>query len=204
MLELKTRLVEEKVGNIDAWLQNDEEVAKQIIRNFSEINVDYNWYEYSIEDFTNEIAKLGFNVETEDVLFRGFYSQGDGASFTGNIDIIEYLKATKQLTKYSALRRAVENGSCYEHFEIVRKSSHYCHENTCVVEYLEYFEDEMGKKAKEQAEELEAELEEKRYELCMKIYNRLDEEYSYLTSKEGIVETLRVNEYEFTEQAEIA
>lgn len=52
----------------------------QVIEKLSDINTNYEWHDYSIEEFISKLKKLGFyDIKTE---FSGFYSQGDGASFT--------------------------------------------------------------------------------------------------------------------------
>lgn len=45
-----------------------------------DINVDDQWYEFTYEAYTNKLSKLGFyDIKLS---FSGFYSQGDGASFS--------------------------------------------------------------------------------------------------------------------------
>lgn len=52
----------------------------KVLENLSEINVFHDWYEYTYEYYENKLEKLGFtNIDFE---FSGFWSQGDGASFT--------------------------------------------------------------------------------------------------------------------------
>lgn len=52
----------------------------QVVDKLRDINTDFNWFEYSVEQFEAKLTKLGFyDIKTE---FSGFYSQGDGASFT--------------------------------------------------------------------------------------------------------------------------
>ena len=41
-----------------------------------------------------------YSCDVRDIFFSGFWSQGDGASFTGGIFIKDYLEATKQKSKY--------------------------------------------------------------------------------------------------------
>lgn len=46
--------------------------------------VDDHWYEYTLELWTGALAQMGFS--DAEIAFSGFWSQGDGASFTSNID----------------------------------------------------------------------------------------------------------------------
>lgn len=51
---------------------------------YIEINPYDGWYEHTIEDFCdNALPHFGLDVSYRDVAFSGFWSQGDGASFTG-------------------------------------------------------------------------------------------------------------------------
>jgi hypothetical protein len=60
-----------------------------------DINVDSDsWYEPIIDGFIEDMEEFGINIDIEDVQFTGFYSQGDGASFTcNNIDSDVFLRA---------------------------------------------------------------------------------------------------------------
>lgn len=54
------------------------------------------WYQDTIELFTEDMEEFGLNINSSDVQFSGFYSQGDGASFTASasdIDLHKFLLA---------------------------------------------------------------------------------------------------------------
>lgn len=58
---------------------NDDQ-KKKVLDNNRDINVDHDWYENTIEFYTEKLKTLGFyDIKIE---FSGFGSQGDGASFT--------------------------------------------------------------------------------------------------------------------------
>lgn len=62
-----------------------DESKKEAIEKNRDINVDYqDWHDPIIEDFEEGMKDLGL----EDVIveYSGFYSQGDGASFTARVD----------------------------------------------------------------------------------------------------------------------
>tara|TARA_B100001094_G_scaffold326150_1_gene381754 strand:- start:10 stop:630 length:621 start_codon:yes stop_codon:yes gene_type:complete len=48
------------------------------------------WWKQVQEDVESELEKEG--ISTLDFQWSGFYSQGDGASFTGNVDLNEFFK----------------------------------------------------------------------------------------------------------------
>jgi len=200
---LKTKEI--KIGTIQAWLEADNTIAQNIIEKYSEINVDYEWWDCILEDFCEDLEKSGFYVQVSDIEFSGFHSQGDGASFTGYINILEYLKSTKQLTKYSALVRAIRNDKIGDSINISRFNGYYSHENTCSVDEVEYYDyDSLSDKVLSQITEIESELEDTRCEFSQELYKKLDHSYEYLTSPESIIETLSANEYEFDEYLQFA
>jgi len=198
------RTKEIKIGTYTDWKAANDSVAERILEKYRDINTDYDWYVFSVEDFCERVKKIGFNIDSEDVQFTGFWSQGDGASFTGSIDILEYLKGTKQLTRYSALKRAINNDKIENHVDIVRDSYHYSHENTCSVECIDVYADNITDLVDSQVAELQHELEEERLELSKELYRRLSDEYDYLCSDEALIETFAANEYEFDEDGDIA
>ena len=60
-----------------------EKLKSEAIENHRDDHVDPDWYSPIVEGFKEDMDAIG--VETDDVSFTGFYSQGDGASFTGKV-----------------------------------------------------------------------------------------------------------------------
>jgi len=197
------RTKEIKIGTYAEWKAANDSVAEKILEKYRDINTDHEWYTFSVEDFCESIKKIGFDVDSDDVQFTGFWSQGDGASFTGSIDILEYLKGSKQLTRYSALRRAIDNGKVENYVGISRDSYHYSHENTCSIEYIDVYTDDITDLVDSQVAELQDDLEEKRLELSKELYRKLSDEYDYLCSDKALIETFVANEYDFDEDGDI-
>ena len=57
-----------------------EAQQNKVIDKLSDLNTDHDWYEYIYEDYMSKLKALGFyDIKFE---FSGFWSQGDGASFT--------------------------------------------------------------------------------------------------------------------------
>ena len=53
---------------------------------------DFDWYEDVLNFWEQALAQIGF--ENSDIAFRGFWSQGDGASFSASVDVdrlVEFL-----------------------------------------------------------------------------------------------------------------
>lgn len=68
---------------IKTYLKYNElsfEQQSKVIDSLRDINVNHDWYEFTYEDYESKLKKLGFyDIKFE---FSGFWSQGDGASFT--------------------------------------------------------------------------------------------------------------------------
>lgn len=102
---------------------------------------DY-WYESTIEDFCDNICPhLGLDVSYRDVVFSGFWSQGDGASFTGCFKLsdvcLDDLKASVPTEVdlheiVGGLQALVEEHPNIEG-RISRLSSLYYHSNTMIM-----------------------------------------------------------------------
>jgi hypothetical protein len=106
-------------------------------RGFTERDIDLDWV---IENETEDLEALGLdNVE---IAFTGFWSQGDGASFTARVnDIPNFIKSIgvtdEILPKVLAAFEEV-----YE-MRIVRTDSRYFHENTVSFEIEEIDDTEL-------------------------------------------------------------
>jgi len=105
-----------------------------------DINVYHDWHEYVIEEFKEDLDDMGVGgVEVE---YSGFYSQGDGASFTGKVEDTKlFLTKTLGMTQYSneeldelpvAVKEKVREFIDSLTIAFNRKyGSRYSHENTC-------------------------------------------------------------------------
>lgn len=184
--------METRTYNVYKFEELSEEQQKKVIEKHRDINVDFQGYdETTLEDLKDELEKLGFS--SPEISYSGFWSQGDGASFTcTDIDILKFLKEKKLVTKYRECKKDIEEGEISA--SIYRNTHHYSHENSCSISIDDYH----AKASDKILLELENELEKARLELCEKIYKRLESEYDYLTSDEVVKETLLCNDYDFT------
>jgi len=163
----------------EEWLKTNEEVANKIINKHQLINVEYNgWCNSILEEFCEKVESFGFNVDVDDINYSGFWTQGDGASFTGDINILEYLSKTRQKTKYRNVIKCIENEKISNDVDIERGSLNYVHENTCYVDNIEIY-DCIDTSCELSLNELRVELENKRCNLCKELYSV----YKYLKRK---------------------
>ena len=192
-----SKIIEEMVFTIDELKEQFPEVYKKVIENQWYINVDHDWYDFIEEDFINQLEKIGFyDVELR---FSGFYSQGDGASFSGNwyknrVDLskvnIEDIHSDNIKNLYSSLvdftNLYIDGSLC------ITTSGHYCHENTMSIDGEAYITED-----REFIEfDFDPILSECKCIAC-EIYRSLEDEYEHLTSETGILETLQCNDYYF-------
>ena len=77
-----------------------DKLKEEAIEANRDINTHYDWHENVIEGFHQDLSEMG--VEDVDVQYSGFYSQGDGASFTGRVEDMKlFLVKTLGMTQYS-------------------------------------------------------------------------------------------------------
>ena len=184
------------------WKAKDIEVYNTIIAREWDFNVSgVNWWSDTIATFISEASDKGFSIALEDVEFCGFCNQGDGASFTGSVDIVEFLKSEKKLTKYRKIVNAIKRDDIHYSCDILRNDSRYSHKYTCFASELEYYEEKQD--IESLCEEVLEMLELERLALCDELYNTLESAYDYLTSEEVIVDSLIANDYIFDEGGNI-
>ena len=170
-----------------------EEAQKRVIENMQEDDsfLMYDWYSWVYDEFKSKMYQK-YMCNVNDIYFTGFWSQGDGASFSGYVIIEEYLKATKQISKYANLRKYLEQ---YTPSVDIRQSGNYYHSNTMSF-YDEDFT-EATEKQQDQLYKIMDEIEEVMKQEADDLYRELEQEYEYQTSDEAIAEQLINAEYEF-------
>lgn len=181
----------------------NDQLRSELIEKYRDINVDHEWWDCLYEDFKLIMVEKGIHVE--DLQFTGFYSQGDGASFTGYLDTKTFLKVHDLEQRFMGATFFAGLKELY--IDIKRHNSHYSHENTTYIDmqqdtYNEYDEDDLrcqvyGQMADILTEEWR-ELEEEVTEICrgymQDLYSKLRQEYEYLCSDEVVWETIVANE----------
>ena len=87
---------------------------------------------FSYDDVKSEWAEKleSFGFTDIDIAYSGFWSQGDGASFTGKCEVVKFIKATKQSKYYAKLLYQAKKGNLDMSGESYRFTHHYSHENT--------------------------------------------------------------------------
>lgn len=158
--------------------------------------------EWVLDDFKTIAGIMGFYDITP--RYSGFWSQGDGASFTGRY---KYAKGAPKLIKEYAPKDAellsiaegLQAFQCVNFYRIRATLSvrghHYAHENTIAFEVYDS-ENEYRSIDAEDFEELFKDL-------MRWLYKRLEEGYDAVNTDEYIQEHCTANNYEFDEDGNL-
>ena len=206
------------------------EAQENALENNRDINVDYDGWEDGVtEGFKEDMREIG--IDDIEISFSGFYSQGDGASFTSeDIDTRKLFNAAG-IKSNDALNMEVddersrgENKDFYDLLDtmedvgqlernrikpeeirvtIERTDSRHVHFNTVRANVEIWDEPDGWEEPYGFIDELEDKVTEYIRGICKDLYRDLEKEYDDLTSDESVKETLISNDYEFDEEGNI-
>ena len=172
----------------------NEEQKERALNDHRHWNVEnFEWWDCTFEDAKTIAGLMG--IEIKDIFFSGFWSQGDGACFTGSFSYNKGMvkKVKEYAPKDERLHRIAEDifdlhrRAFYSTYGRISHTGRYCHERSMSVEHYQ-----------ERGEDIHWKLWEDVFaDFALWIYRRLEEEYEYLTSDEAVEESLIANEYEF-------
>ena len=192
--------------------------AKQHAREkFRDINMEHGWWEHVYEDADTIAAMIGIEIERRehrqrknydggaDIQFSGFASQGDGASFTGTwtyeengaAAVRDHAPLDEKLHAIAdELDRLGRQFGPNWRATITRshRGGNYVHENMVDID-LEDTDDEDTSFTTEQDKAIGEALR----SFMTWIYRQLEAEYFAQTNDEAVDETIKANEYLFTE-----
>lgn len=169
------------------------EAKEKAIEENRNINTDHaEWWEYTCDD-AKAVGKL-MGLDIEQIYFRGFFSQGDGACFEcsfeyvkGMVDAVKaHAPLDTDLHQIAEDMQALHAKSFYSTRGTTEQYGHYSHEYSMRFE-IGY---EYGAENYEKWKEIMADF-------ARWIYARLRSEYEFLTSDECVVESIAFNELEF-------
>lgn len=195
-----------------AFQQLTTAAQNEAIRRVGEMNTDNDyWAESTLEWANTTLEAFGFyNIK---IRYTGFWSQGDGASFTS---VWTWLKADGTTTAeyldggngdeekgFAERIAAIVAESRLTGIELPKmrmsddNSCHYCHENSVNIEFdysnIECEVDQLIVDCERYEERLTAWCR----DLMRWIYRSLEAEYDYQSSREGAIECIEGNDYRF-------
>ena len=190
----------------------------KLIEKYRDCNVDYfDWWEGVYDTFREDMSTKGIYVS--DISFSGFWSQGDGASFTGRIEDTKlFLEEHKLEQNFPWITKLVSLGGGFD-LPISRTASHYVHENTvsASLEDTDMFSNVLSVGDDGLREHIitdwdyRLDYEYTSFETavtaiirdyCRDLYRELNAEHECLTSDEAVWEAIVANEWETTLESE--
>lgn len=106
-----------------------DEAKEKVLERYRNWNVDdAYWYEPTTDYWKEKLEEIGFS--DAEIQFSGFWSQGDGACFNGNVDAETFAKTHG----YNAAEIELVQISDPQ-YKIVTVNHHYCHYNTRDVQF---------------------------------------------------------------------
>lgn len=191
----------EQSFNVYSFDELSTEAKQKALDSNREINIYDGWYENGVYEDAKTIASF-FGLNIEEIYFSGFWSQGDGACFTGNYsykkDSLSFLKSylgenAEQSSPYRIAKelQEIQRKQFYSVECEIAQRGMYSHSHTM---YLSSFD---AKRYDETENDLLR---------CFRayadwIYKSLQKEYEYQTSDDAVTE--RLQEFEFIENGKI-
>lgn len=170
-----------------------------------EYALDYDWGDYLIEGFIEDVRPFGVTIGPHDVHFSVSHCQSDYAAFTGRIDVADFMQEKGWDETYPALYLAVSDCGDYATVSEMRSYGRVHYDGACigntypsgVFQHLE--QDAWDELVEEQyyAAGLEDELQSYVDDACRNLYQRLRDEGDHLLSEESFIESCECNEITF-------
>lgn len=181
--------------------------AKQVaLEKYRDINVDHDWWNFVYEDVKTVATLMGLDIEK--IYFSGFWSKGDGACFEGSYEykagsvraVKEYAPLDEELHRIAEELVTLQRKCFHQIRARFYHSGHYYH-RYCTQFSIDFESPITG--ANYYNKETEAAVIETIRDLMHWTYRQLESNYEALTTDEAVAETLKANDYDFTEDGEI-
>lgn len=184
-----------------------ESAQNAILDEHRDWNIVDEWWDYVDDMFRQDMVEKGIKVDA--MYFSGFWSQGDGACFTGRIDDWKKFFEAHPMETYKAFKDISEAEDDFDLYLGWGTSGRYSHADTMYLnDYTQFDWIDTGrvmdplealslKTLNDDAKKLWGDFQKDVLELLRdyanKLYEDLEEEYEYLTSDEAILESLIAN-----------
>lgn len=210
------KIIEIECRKYEEW---DKDTQAKILDKHRDINVEYgDWADSELEWWAEKLLTMGYDVyegrtnrngkkyRAINIAYSGFWSQGDGASYEGYIDIAKWIE-THEPVKFRRILKLIQSEAIeITQANIKRTSAHYVHERSTSV-YIDWNTGDSGSKEYLRIQEIMAQLEsdiiQDHVNLNREIYSDLEKCYEGMTSDESVRDTLEANEYEMDKTGKI-
>lgn len=170
--------------------------------------LDYAWWDSCYEDFERVGEILGITFDRKKphspaIWFQGFYTQGSGSAFDGSYSYAK--QAPKKIWEYAGqdteLHRIADALQALQkrHFYRLTASIEGIGDNYISVDVARSDDTDFSCATIPEEQDLVDLLKDFNHWM----FKQLQAEYEYLTSDEAVDESIRANEYEFTEDGKI-
>lgn len=164
----------------------------------------YEWWDGVYDQFKRALEIAGIDVD--EMYFRGFSSQGDGASFTGSFQykagwrdaFLQEFSPENELLEYLDKLAAIQRTWFYKLTGNIKQSGHYCHSMTMDVT-TEHADD-----IYRDVSAIEDDVQDLMRWMADVLYSWLEEECDHLNSDEVLYEFAAANGWEFLESGRLA
>lgn len=191
---MQNTTVEYKVYTFDQLPENEKQKAIE-----KEIEAIGEWWEAETEYYERFLDLAGFtDIE---IAYSGFWSQGDGASFTGRFDAETYrdnkkLKAEykhdKELLEYSVWLNKIFKQAFYKVSGTIKRcNNHYVHENS--TEVTDIYHNDLNYDFAGLSD-IEKQLKEWMISFNKYIYREFEKQYYSDTSEEMVIDNLKYSD----------
>lgn len=197
---------------------------------FSE-TLDYEWWDCTYANAKEDGKEKGFDIE--DIRFSGFWSQGDGASWTGRVDLKQFLEHhlkedNPDHHRYFVLQALLDEDWVEKYVTIDRYGFHYVHSQTMreggvslspldgldedseerlqadgPLQRANVYQLHVGIDTGALVDDLLKWIIEEAREFADKIYADLETEHEHLTSEESLIEGAYANGWRFDEDGRL-
>lgn len=201
------RTIETTIYKFDELNDAAKEKARQWYRAAS---LHDEWWDGVYDDADHCAELLGIDIAKHGkapvIYFSGFWSQGDGACFEGSYaykkgatkSIREYASNDAELHRIADALQKVQARHFYKLTATMVHRGHYNHSG-CMSVDVEHADDryrDIG--------DAEDDIRQLMRDFADWIYKQLENEYDYQNADAQVDENIRCNEYEFTEEGDIA
>ena len=194
-------------------------------------SLDYEWWDCTYANAKEDGKEKGFDID--DIRFSGFWSQGDGASWTGTVHLKHFLEHhlkedNPDHHRYFVLQALLDEGWVEKYVTIERRGFHYVHadmmrEGGVSLSALEDLDEDSEERLQHDGplqranvyqlhvgidtdalvDDLLEWVIEEAREFADKIYKDLEQEYEDLTSEESLLSAAYANGWRFDEDGRL-
>jgi hypothetical protein len=183
---METRVIKYKAYKYDELSDEAKDKALEVM---ADINVDYDWWDSTVEYIAEEWGnKYGIEFKPDSLCFdlgphRQLYFHGQGSIWVSQPYRLAYAATGRRGYGLQAAKSILDLGF----------TTHYYGggDGRTALEITDY--------RRANAPDLPVDFDDWFRGLCGDFFNSLDKEYEYLTSREAVEETIRINEFDFYE-----